>query len=123
MKFSILLICIFLSACAFYPAVDNNHTPKCNLITKRLTLDVEGDPSLINSSKSPQDAMAIITATVAVGAVTAVISGSIVLVGNAIHWIEQEGTCDDGIIKRAIRELNESLQPSGAVLDEDQDEF
>jgi len=35
------------------------------------------------------------------------------ITGNAIHWIEQEGTCDDGVIKKAIDNLFDSLDSMG----------
>lgn len=32
---------------------------------------------------------------------SAVVSGSIVLVGNTAHWLEYQGTCSDGYLARA----------------------
>ncbi|MGD8569907.1 MAG: hypothetical protein PVJ39_17605, partial [Gammaproteobacteria bacterium] len=35
------------------------------------------------------------------------LSGSIVLVGNTLHWLEFHGRCDDGIVSRLLKEIKE----------------
>lgn len=32
-------------------------------------------------------------------------SGSIVLVGNTVHWLEYQGSCDEGLIQSGIQKL------------------
>jgi len=49
----------------------------------------------------------------AVTSVTAIVSGSIVVVGNVIHWIEQQGSCDSEKLNATIKEINAPLLEQG----------
>jgi hypothetical protein len=49
---------------------------------------------------------------VVVTAGSAIISGSIVLTGNTIHWLEYQGTCSDGYLGRVKRLFLESIGKS-----------
>lgn len=42
-------------------------------------------------------------------ATTGVVSGSIVLVGNAVHWLEKVGKCDDSFLNQQIFNHNQPL--------------
>lgn len=45
--------------------------------------------------------------------ISTIVSGSIMIVGNTVHWIEKEGTCDEGIIKESVANLSESIKETG----------
>jgi hypothetical protein len=112
--FIMTLLC--LSGCAFYPKVADEQNTECHLVSKKLTVDVVvlQDISSADLGGASGEGLVVLlagTAVVAVG--SAIISGSITLVGNTIHWIEQEGTCDDGMIKTAIDNVSKSLSSLG----------
>jgi len=53
-----------------------------------------------------------------------VVSSSIVLVGNTVHWLERQGRCEDGYLKRKVDEFKrlmtkQSEQPQHSSGDED----
>ena len=49
---------------------------------------------------------------------TAVISGSIVLIGNTVHWLEKQGKCDDGLLNLSVEKHNKPLlQQNGEKID------
>jgi hypothetical protein len=45
----------------------------------------------------------------AIFAGSALISGSIVLTGNTVHWLEYQGTCSDGYLNSAKQKLFDSF--------------
>lgn len=60
----------------------------------------------------------------AVPVTTIVLSGSIVVVGNTVHWLERQGKCEDGYLKQKTDEFkrlmtNQSEQPQYSSGDED----
>ena len=44
---------------------------------------------------------------------TAVISGSIVVVGNTVHWLEQQGPCDIEQLQKQVVDVNQPLIKQG----------
>ena len=124
-KITIFLTIIFyLSSCAFYPKVADRQNARCQLVTKRLTLEVF--PPVKNKQFKPMDLnissgdaeiiFYILAGLVVIATVSAIVSGSIVLTGNTIHWIEKEGKCNDGAIKKAIEKLSKSLNSMESLL-------
>ena len=108
----------FLQTCLFVPAVSEKQTRRCHLVTRKLELDTKS----INSRSSTIDdinmAISYISSSAIIAPTSLIISGSIVIVGNTIHWIEQEGTCSDGLIRNAIQKLASSLSSAGRWLAE-----
>ena len=45
-----------------------------------------------------------------------VIAGSVVVVGNTIHWLEKQGSCDESIVKRSINKLYSSTVELGGLV-------
>ncbi|GGY47038.1 hypothetical protein GCM10011297_19990 [Bacterioplanes sanyensis] len=35
-------------------------------------------------------------------AITLVVSGSVILIGNTLHWVEYEGTCEGGMVAEYV---------------------
>lgn len=106
------LIC-FLSGCIMVPKTHEFQEPRCELITKTLTVDIK---ELDGSGMKNMDPRGIILLPFALAflfTASVVVSGSIVVAGNTVHWIEQEGTCDDGKIRNAIAGLSDSLSSMG----------
>ena len=88
-----------LIACAFVPKVDHqqDYAKHCEMYTKELTLDAVSMGGLDCGGNSTCVAVAGI-----VPVTTFLVSGSIVLVGNTLHWLEYQGSCDEGIIQSSL---------------------
>jgi len=98
-----------LIACAFVPKVEHKqkYANSCEMYTKELTLDAVSLGGLDCGGNS-----SCVVAASLVPVTTFLVSGSIVLVGNTLHWLEYQGSCDDGLIQSSINILipeNEAL--------------
>jgi hypothetical protein len=74
----------------------------CILHTKELELEVTGSEVSLGLNCYGETCLAVLAAASAVSITTFLVSGSIVLIGNTFHWLEKEGSCDDGFIKIQI---------------------
>lgn len=99
--FKVLLITflsILLSACAVVPNFSEKFDNKCQSVQKKIGLSVErlGNFSDIQCS-SNDDCVAQLTGealgSIIVFPVSAIISGSIAIVGNTIYWFKEQGEC------------------------------
>ena len=52
---------------------------------------------------------ACLAVILAVSAGSVIVSGSIVLTNNTVHWLEYQGSCDDGYLKIALHKFFDSL--------------
>ena len=66
-------------------------------------IELQGNINIANQPgcKNGDCSAAALAGVVAITAGSAVISGSIVLTGNTIHWLEYQGTCSDGYLNKA----------------------
>ena len=120
----LIVLSFLLTACAFYPKVAISQHTSCELVTKRLIIDgfIGGIPDV--SDCNDLDCILVILGGAAViGIVSFVVTGSIVITGNTVHWIEQQGKCDNGIIIKAVNDLSESLISIGGWVVESKDDF
>ncbi|RKZ91879.1 MAG: hypothetical protein DRR19_05970 [Candidatus Parabeggiatoa sp. nov. 1] len=102
-----ILISFILTSCAITPKMATDIDDKrCNLITKKLELEMS-EPLSLNCSLNE------IVLCLGIGALftatTGIISGSIVLVGNTIHWLEKPGKCNDSFINTYVTKHNQFL--------------
>jgi hypothetical protein len=93
-KFLILSLVFALSACVVVPVVDKNEfvSSTCKTYTKSMKLDV------VVANRGICGDEYCLAAALVVFAGSAIISGSIVLTGNTVHWLEYQGTCSDGYL-------------------------
>jgi len=96
----IFTIVIFgiLSSCVFVPEENKNqqYADNCNMFTKQLTLSAhEIKGQLCDSSDTAEACLMVYGVILPVGSF--VISGSIVLIGNTLHWLEYQGPCNNGL--------------------------
>ncbi len=84
-----------LTSCAFVPkeSKDQEYREVCHMQTNKLTLSVEDIKGKL--CDSDLDAETCLTAWVVIVPVGSfVVSGSIVFIGNALHWLEYQGKCN-----------------------------
>lgn len=92
---AVVSIVALVSGCVFYPREVDYYDAECDITTRRLVLDtvvIEGSCAGTNSY-DPNNDKACLALIVAVGAASAIVSGSIVVVGNTVSWLEKTGRC------------------------------
>ncbi len=97
------LALLSLSGC-FVPHSTVKYDEKCDLLTKqyRLVLSSEDVSPILSSlsSVSCNDEECVLAQILAITAVPVgsfLVSGSVVVVGNTVNWIEQQGKCDESM--------------------------
>lgn len=109
---TVLCIPIFMAACIYTPSVSKKQPYRCNLITRHLELkDHYLNPNPLSHVDYDED---FLLALAAVGPATLIVSGSIVIVGNTIHWIEAKGRCSDEDEDIAIYRQRKKLGLTGS---------
>ena len=131
LKKKLLLIPILTFGSCFVPETKPNKNYDCQLVTKEWSLEVKGlDNSdsiviegLSGATRGCQDAecvlanLAIVTAgAITVSAGSLIVSGSVVVVGNTVHWLEQQGSCDDSITQKTVDGFVSGLKGAGGYL-------
>jgi hypothetical protein len=85
------LICAVLQACVFVPTTIEVYDPECQVVAKQMTLQAV-QVAAIGGCQN-QSCVAMILAVGATAAASAIVSGSIVIVGNIAYWLERQSTC------------------------------
>ena len=85
-----VLVC-GLQGCIVVPQTREVYDFNCKVLTKEVVLET----AVIGRFQgcAGEGCVALLVATGAVTAATAVVSGSIALVGNVAYWIERQGRC------------------------------
>lgn len=89
---------VFLNACVFIPKkLPNNTAPNsCQMVNKEYTLEAE---QVVNFG-AHCDSGACLIALLGIPVLSLVVSGTIVLIGNTIHWVEYYSSCEnEGTVK------------------------
>ncbi len=100
---------MLLSSCAvFSPEIsdDQSYGQECELKTKKLDLSVEVLPLM--ELEGCNEKCLILPAIVSGG--TLVVSGSIVLTKNTLHWLEYQGKCNLGFGKYLTNSEGEKVE-------------
>ena len=86
------LIALLVQGCVFYPKAQRPVEETCKPISKQWALDyvtIKG----FNGGCGGKDCAYLLVAIGAVAAASAVVSGSVVVVGNTVYWLETQGNC------------------------------
>lgn len=96
MKTPAILSALLLQGCVYFPQTNSVYDPECGVYERHMTLAVEdvGDMGFIGGCND-EGCLALLVAIGAVSATTAVVSGSIVVVGNVVFWLEKKRQCND----------------------------
>lgn len=84
--------CLLLSACLVLPKTTEVYDADCQIMVRQAELEVQ-QAGAIGSCRGGQDCVALLALYGIVGAGSAVISGSIVVVGKVVYWFEKQGRC------------------------------
>jgi hypothetical protein len=88
---SAVLLLALQAGCVFAPRTINVYDPDCQITSRQLILQAEQMPVMGHCRGEECGAMLVVFG--AVSAATAVISGSIVVVGNVVYWFEKQNQC------------------------------
>lgn len=81
-----------LQGCVFVPVTTEVYDPGCRIQSKSMTLQAVQVAALGNCRGN--ECAAALAFYGATGAASAVVSGSIVIVGNVVYWFEKQGNCN-----------------------------
>jgi hypothetical protein len=84
-------ICVALQACVYLPSTIEFYDPECQIVAKHMMLQ-EVQVAAVASCQN-QSCVAMILAIGAATAATVIVSGSIVVAGNIVYWLERQPTC------------------------------
>ncbi|MEO8151592.1 MAG: hypothetical protein ABI605_00880 [Rhizobacter sp.] len=87
-KFALVAL---LQACVVVPRTDSVYDEDCKVYRRQMVLEVQQIGSFGGCSND--GCVTLLVATGVVAAATAVVSGSIAVVGNVVYWIERQGQC------------------------------
>ena len=97
--FTLICCCFILSACVYAPVVDRYEDASASCRTYTKSMSLKEHPMSGNCTDN-----SCLGGAIVVTAGSLLISGSIVLAGNIVHWLEYQGTCSDGYLN-ATRQL------------------
>jgi len=91
---TIVALSFFVSGCVFYPRTIEYYDAGCDIKYRTLVLGTEEMKKDCSGQKlkDPQSE-ACFALVVAMSAGSAIVSGSIVVVGNTVYWLEKQGKC------------------------------
>jgi hypothetical protein len=76
-----------LTACVVVPQTTRVYDPACGVATKQIVLDVAVLPGFYNCRGAECPALTV---------ASAVVSGSVAVIGNVLYWAERRGQCPPG---------------------------
>ena len=81
-----------LQACVFLPRTAHVYDAQCQVTARHMDLQPVQIASI--SGCNNQGCAILLAASGATAAASAIISGSIVVAGNAVYWLEKQGRCN-----------------------------
>lgn len=85
------LCAALLSSCIVVPRTIEVYDPECQVVARHM--DLQAVQIGYISRCSNEGCAALIVAAAATVTATAIISGSIVVIGNTVYWFEKQGRC------------------------------
>jgi len=119
----LVLLAFFIVGC-FAPAIVTENNPTCQLVTRKLELvllyeensQALAEATLVGMSEASRmcqtaECLLIVPLSFfAISVTSVIVSGSIVVVGNTIHWIEKEGKCKNSTIRTIVNNFINSIK-------------
>jgi hypothetical protein len=127
-RISLVTLLAFLINGCFAPAIVADRSG-CQLVSKKLELvhfEAGSDVLRQIASSDCQNAECLLFILVGVSVISAtsfIVSGSIVVIGNTLHWIEEQGKCQESSTQRRIDRMINSLKSLGGKTIQTASEF
>jgi len=123
----LVLIMFLIQNCIVIPKTVPEEDQKCLLVTKSMTIDYYTSPDLIDeavdetihaisSDCHEPECLILFAPLIAISVGSFIVSGSIVVVGNTIHWIEEQGRCGDSVTRQTLVGLINSAKELGGTV-------
>ncbi len=90
-KASLLLVLVLLGGCIYLPKTTEVYSPECGTNIKRMSLTSEQAGAFLVCNHEACVALLVLAGVVS--AASAVVSGSIVVIGKAVYWLENQINC------------------------------
>jgi hypothetical protein len=84
-------LALTLGACVYLPRTVEILDPDCRIIARHMVLEEVQIATIMGCAN--EGCVTLVVAAAATAAVSAVISGSIVVAGNTVYWFESRGQC------------------------------
>ena len=109
---TLLALSALSTGCVIAPVVDSHqpYASQCVMQTKRMTLDKPAQSRTIGchqTSRGSDFLSCLVVMGVIAPAGSLIISGSIVLVNNSLHWLEYQGKCDKKTLDEKAEQVKE----------------
>jgi hypothetical protein len=90
-RFGFALATLLLGGCVYLPETSVRYDPKCGVHERKMTMQ----PYQVGTLMGCRDegCVAGLVAAGVVSAASAVVTGSVVVVGNVVNWLEKQGQC------------------------------
>ena len=82
---------LLLAGCIVVPQTTYRYDPDCRIVARRMELQAVQVAAIGGCSN--EGCAALLAAAGLTAAASAVVSGSISLVGNVVYWLERQGQC------------------------------
>jgi hypothetical protein len=92
-RLALIGLSLLASGCVFYPKTVESYDPVCEIRTRQMLLKSEVIIDGVCPSTQQQHAAGCLVVALGVTAGSAVVSGSIVVAGNTVYWLEKRGKC------------------------------
>lgn len=80
-----------LQGCIYVPTTTETYDPECQIVARQMELKPVQIASFGNCNGN--DCVTMLAIFGATAAASAVVSGSIVIAGNVVHWFEKQNQC------------------------------
>lgn len=87
----LLAIPVLLQSCVYVPITTTRYDADCQILARHMTMEPVQVAQLSSCSNAQCTDFMVVAGFTA--AASAVISGSIVIVGNVVYWLEKQGRC------------------------------
>jgi hypothetical protein len=87
-----LALPLLLVGCVVVPRTVESYDAHCRMVARRMTLDAMQVATLGGCNN--EGCAVLLAAAGVTAAASAIVSGSIAVIGNAVYWLERQGRCD-----------------------------
>lgn len=100
-QLSLVLLCGTVSSCVVVPKKVASYDAKCHVSTQKIELTMEqmntfDEIDCLTKSCRSELAWALLSSSLVV-TTSAIVSGSVALIGNTLYWMESQGQCPNNI--------------------------
>lgn len=87
-----ILVGALVSGCVVVPQTTATYDPDCRVVEKHISLAAQ-EVAALGICRNSSECAGLLAFYGVVAAASAVVSGSVALVGNVAYWLEKQGQC------------------------------